>query len=537
MCNLFCIGRSRDPTTHETITSDWPAVCSHVAVSATIARPIVVSVVPRPPVHCHGSGPGWIQVGSLGLDSGTYELVILRLIYSELEFPQHMVVDVPRITAFLKQHARILKPRLLIFFEDEVRAHRKHNGKGVRIRFDIRLRVKPIKHAEAHCECLLSVFLVLRKCTCIHDRIGSVHVWFDVWITFRLIQVPQIGQNHLCPPCCPRFSTLCPRINNTGMRPRVGLVALVSILILLLHDLQDFLCPRCRSTISAFRQRIDQCIVRVSIWLHVNVPAAVQIIHVVKNLLGTLGPTAGSAPSPGVNDCIKRDSIRLDISIPCLVESVHPLKDGLSAFGGRLALTRLRPSIKNSVEVYGRRLHILAAVGAEAVDHVVQDTFCASSGTRFSTLGKSVDNSIVGESVGFKILIASSILSLHLIQKQVSPGGCPTVSTLSISIDHSCVSESIRLQTGESTRMKAIHGHQHLLGLSSSTTLLALRPGIDHCIKHIGVGPQVRMTHWIALVESNHVRQQSVRTCSSIALHGFGKGINHSAICHHVGFD
>mmetsp|Transcript_26396 Transcript_26396/g.47832 ORF Transcript_26396/g.47832 Transcript_26396/m.47832 type:complete len:217 (-) Transcript_26396:1732-2382(-) len=85
--------------------------------------------------------------------------------------------------------------------------------------------------------------------------------------------------------------------------------------------------------------------------------------------------------------------------------------------------------------------------------------------------------------------------------------------------------------------MKAIHRHQHLLGLGSSTTLLALRPGIDHCIKHIGVGPQVRMAHWIALVESNHVRQQSVRTRSSIAFHGFGKGINHRAICHHIGFD
>ena len=74
---------------------------------------------------------------------------------------------------------------------------------------------------------------------------------------------------------------------------------------------------------------------------------------------------------------------------------VHPLKDGLSALGSSLVLTPLGPRVEDCVEVDGCGLNILTAIGAESVDHVVQETFCPGSGSMLSALGQRVDDGIV----------------------------------------------------------------------------------------------------------------------------------------------
>mmetsp|Transcript_12713 Transcript_12713/g.23430 ORF Transcript_12713/g.23430 Transcript_12713/m.23430 type:complete len:328 (+) Transcript_12713:602-1585(+) len=327
-----------------------------------------------------------------------------------------MVVDVTRITALLEQHPRILKPQLLIFFEDEIGAYREHDCEGVRVRFDVGLRVEPIEDAEAHRECPLAVFLVLREGTCIHDSVGCVNIRLDIRIALRFIKVPQIGQNHLRPHRRARLATLGPRINHTCMRPSVGLVTLIPLLILVLHDLQNLLSSCSGPAVAALGQRVDERVIRVGVRLDINVPAMVEIVHVVEDLLGTFGATTGPATGPRVDDGVEGDRVWFDISIACLVEAVHPLKDGLSTLGSRLAFTTLGPGVEDCVEVDGCGLDILAAVSAESVDHVMQDTFCPSSSSWLSALSQRVDDGIVCKGVWFEVLIPRRILCLHLIQ-------------------------------------------------------------------------------------------------------------------------
>lgn len=145
----------------------------HVAIPATVARPVIVSVVPRPPAYRHSARPGWIQVRGFRLDACTDKLVVLSLVDGELEFPQNVIVDMSRIAALLKQHSRILEPHCIVLFEDEVGAHGEHDGEGIRIRFDVDLRVEPLKDTEGHIECLLTVFFMLGECACLQNSKGK----------------------------------------------------------------------------------------------------------------------------------------------------------------------------------------------------------------------------------------------------------------------------------------------------------------------------------------------------------------------------
>lgn len=67
----------------------------------------------------------------------------------------------------MEQHPRSVEPHRLVLLKNEVSAHGEHDGEGVRVRFDVCLRVEPIEDTEGHIECLFAVFLVLRESTCL----------------------------------------------------------------------------------------------------------------------------------------------------------------------------------------------------------------------------------------------------------------------------------------------------------------------------------------------------------------------------------
>ena len=85
-----------------------------------------------------------------------------------------MVVDMSRIATLMKQHSRILKPHDIIFFEDEIGAHGEHDGEGIGVRFDISLRVEPLKDTEGHSECLLPIFFMFGECACLQNSSGNM---------------------------------------------------------------------------------------------------------------------------------------------------------------------------------------------------------------------------------------------------------------------------------------------------------------------------------------------------------------------------
>mmetsp|Transcript_7395 Transcript_7395/g.10636 ORF Transcript_7395/g.10636 Transcript_7395/m.10636 type:complete len:398 (-) Transcript_7395:697-1890(-) len=173
----------------------------------------------------------------------------------------------------------------------------------------------------------------------------------------------------------------------------------------------------------------------------------------------------------------------------------------------------------------------------ETVHHVVQYAFSPRRSSRLTTLCQSINNRIVGECVGFEILISSGILGFHLIQQQISTRSRTTKSTLSIGINHSSVSECIRFQTRKSTSMQPIHCNEHLFSLCSGTPLLTLRPSINDSVEDISVRTQIGMTDLIRLVQSHHVREQRVSTCGGVALHTLCKCINDGTVGNNIRFD
>mmetsp|Transcript_15862 Transcript_15862/g.26029 ORF Transcript_15862/g.26029 Transcript_15862/m.26029 type:complete len:398 (-) Transcript_15862:1306-2499(-) len=173
----------------------------------------------------------------------------------------------------------------------------------------------------------------------------------------------------------------------------------------------------------------------------------------------------------------------------------------------------------------------------ETVYHVVQYTFSSRRSSGLTALRQSINNRIVGERVGFEILISSSVLSFHLIKQQISSRSRTTKSTLSISINHSSVSECIRFQTRKSTCMKPIHCDKHLFSLCGGTPLLTLRPSINDSVEDVGVRTQIGMTNLIRLMQRHHVRKQRISTSGGVALHTLCKCINNGTVGDNIRFD
>mmetsp|Transcript_3785 Transcript_3785/g.6442 ORF Transcript_3785/g.6442 Transcript_3785/m.6442 type:complete len:228 (-) Transcript_3785:3470-4153(-) len=226
-----------------------------------------------------------------------------------------MIINMSRLAALLKQHLCALKTHRRILFWNEIGTNREHDGEGVRIRLDIRLRVQPLEDTERHLKSFLAVHIMLGESTCVHDGIGGVNIRLNIRVFRILIKIPEIGQNRLGSHRSALLSRLGPSVNDTSVGPRVRLEALVTCRVPLLHNAQDLFSPRSRTTVTTLRKRIDQSVVSVGVRLHINVSSLVKLIHVIEDLLGPLRTSLASAPSPGIDNCIECDRVRLNIGV------------------------------------------------------------------------------------------------------------------------------------------------------------------------------------------------------------------------------
>ena len=156
------------------VTAWSPAPTRSVAAATTTPRVVVVAVVVVMVVVMvvpTSAVPGVASPGERKRRGVTVfnQRQVFLFGDSLTEFPQHVVIHVPRFTAALEEGLGMMKPCHFVVFREEVRTDRQKDRVGVCIGLHVRLGGDPVEDTEGDFQRASFIWFDLCECACLRE--------------------------------------------------------------------------------------------------------------------------------------------------------------------------------------------------------------------------------------------------------------------------------------------------------------------------------------------------------------------------------